>query len=112
MPANRVRPAPLCGRKGGVIDQVQALKVQDVQDRWQRYYKPQNATLILAGAFDPAKVKQAMTTYFGSLPAGEAAPKPEEPGQPKWGTSKEVAIKPLPGQDEPMASLAYAVPAP
>jgi len=107
-----VRPAPLCGRKGGVIDQVQALKVQDVQDRWQRYYKPQNATLILAGAFDPAKVKQAMTTYFGSLPAGEAAPKPEEPGQPKWGTSKEVAIKPLPGQDEPMASLAYAVPAP
>src|SRR5262249_791898 len=107
-----VRPAPLGGRKGGVIDQVQALKVEKVQDRWRRYYKPRNATLVLAGAIDPVAVKQAITTYFGPLPAGETAPKPEEPGQPKWGASKEVAIKPLPGQDDPMASLAFLAPSP
>jgi zinc protease len=107
-----VRPSPLGGRKGGVPDQVQALTVKEVQDRWQRYYKPRNAVLVLAGAVDPAAAKQAISTHFGPVATGDPPPKAEEAGKPQWGTVKEVPVKPLPGQEEAMASLGFAAPLP
>jgi predicted Zn-dependent peptidase len=50
-----------------------AAKTADVQEFFDRYYKPGNATLTLTGDFDPAEVKGIISEYFGDIPAGAAA---------------------------------------
>lgn len=42
----------------------------DIADFFRRYYHPGNASLCIAGDFDPAQAKQLVAKYFGSLPAG------------------------------------------
>jgi len=44
--------------------------VEDVKDFHARYYIPNNATLSIAGDFDPAVVKELVQKYFGEIPAG------------------------------------------
>ena len=107
-----VRPTPHVGRRGGVPEQVRAVTSEEVQQHWKRYYKPRNAILVLAGNVDPKAARQAIMDHFGKLPAGEKPPAPAEPGQPKFGTVKEVAVKPIVPQSRPQACLAYAAPMP
>lgn len=107
-----IRPTPHGGRKGGLPEQVQALALDAVQTYWKRYYKPRNAILVLAGAVDEPAARQAVTKHFAKLPAGEAVPKPGEPGSPQAGALRELTVKSLQPQAEPMACLAYAAPAP
>ncbi|MEO3690242.1 M16 family metallopeptidase [Roseateles paludis] len=54
---------------------IQSIKLSDVRDFARTYYRPNNATLVLAGDFDPAEAKALVTRYFGPLKAG---PKPPE----------------------------------
>src|SRR5262249_45843893 len=70
----RSRPTPLGGRKGGIPEHVAALTLEAVQDRWQRYYKPKNATLVLAGAIDPTTARPMIVEKFARLPGGEPIP--------------------------------------
>ena len=56
-----IRPAPRRGRKGGLPEHVHKITLDDVRDYWKRYYKPVNATLILAGAVDEPAVREAVT---------------------------------------------------
>ncbi len=51
--------------------------------RLNRYYKPRNAILALAGDFDPAAARRAIEAHFAALPAGEEIPAPGEPGAPQ-----------------------------
>jgi zinc protease len=43
---------------------------EDVADFFRRYYHPANASLCLAGDFDPATAKRLIEKYFGPIPAG------------------------------------------
>ncbi len=54
---------------------IQSIRLQDVKDFARTYYRPNNATLVLAGDFDPRQAKALVQQYFGSLKAG---PKPPE----------------------------------
>jgi zinc protease len=54
---------------------IQSIKLKDVKDFARTYYRPNNATLVLAGDFDPRQAKALVQKYFGSLKAG---PKPPE----------------------------------
>lgn len=67
------RPAPEGARKGGVIEQVNAITLEDVRERL-RYYKPKNATLSIAGGFDPDTTLVMVREIFGAISAGEASP--------------------------------------
>lgn len=69
-----VCPSPSGGRKGGVEAQVSTLTPTDVQGHLDRYYKPANARLVLAGALRPDEVRQLVTERFGGIAAGEKAP--------------------------------------
>jgi len=56
-----------------VIGELQDLKnatVNDVKDFHQRWYVPNNATLVLAGDFDVAEAKRLIGKYFGEIPSG------------------------------------------
>ncbi len=44
--------------------------VDDVIDFHDRFYVPNNATLAIAGDFDPEQVKELVKKYFGEIPSG------------------------------------------
>ncbi|MGE5350347.1 MAG: M16 family metallopeptidase [Actinomycetota bacterium] len=44
--------------------------VEDVKEFHAKYYIPNNATLSIAGDFDPAEVKALVQKYFGEIPSG------------------------------------------
>jgi len=45
--------------------------VEDVKDFHQKYYVPNNATLVLAGDFEIAPAKALIEKYFGEIPIGK-----------------------------------------
>ncbi len=54
----------------GYMDDLTAASREDIADFFRRYYHPRNASLCIAGDFDPANAKNLVEKYFGSLPAG------------------------------------------
>jgi zinc protease len=49
---------------------VEAARIADVRDFHQQFYTPNNASIAIAGDFDPKKLKELLTKYFGPIPAG------------------------------------------
>ena len=54
----------------GSMSDLSAASLADVQNFFKTYYAPNNATLTIAGDFDPATVKKLVAQYFGSIPRG------------------------------------------
>ena len=53
---------------------IQSIKLEDVKAFARTYYRPNNATLVLAGDFKPAHAKELVQKYFGALKAGDSVP--------------------------------------
>ena len=51
-------------------------KVEDVKAFHNKYYIPNNATLVLAGDFDVETAKKLIEKYFGEIPRGNAVTNP------------------------------------
>lgn len=49
---------------------IEAARLLDVRNFFQQFYTPNNATLAIAGAFDPATLKPLLEKYFGPIPQG------------------------------------------
>ncbi len=56
----------------GSMADLSAASLGDVQNFFRTYYAPNNATLAIAGDFDPATVKKLVVQYFGNIPRGPA----------------------------------------
>ncbi|MFL5630835.1 MAG: M16 family metallopeptidase [Gemmatimonadaceae bacterium] len=56
----------------GSMADLSAASLTDVQNFFKTYYAPNNATLTIAGDFDPATVKKLVAQYFSSIPRGPA----------------------------------------
>lgn len=54
----------------GSMSDLSAASLADVQNFFKTYYAPNNATLTIAGDFDPVTVKKLVAQYFGSIPRG------------------------------------------
>ncbi len=58
----------------GEMADLQQATVEDVKAFYNKYYGPNNATLVIAGDFDKDSVKQLVEKYFGEIaPHGEVA---------------------------------------
>jgi zinc protease len=66
----------------GSMDDLTAASLADVSAFYRTYYVPNNASLVLAGDFDPARARALVERYFGALPAGPAVPRPH-PAPPR-----------------------------
>jgi predicted Zn-dependent peptidase len=55
---------------------LEAASVDDVRRFFERFYRPANASLTIAGDFDPAEARRLVERYFGWLPAREAPARP------------------------------------
>jgi zinc protease len=56
----------------GSMTDLSAASLTDVQNFFKTYYAPNNATLAIAGDFNPDSVKKMVAQYFGSIPRGPA----------------------------------------
>ncbi len=60
---------------------LEAASVDDVRSFFERFYRPSNASLTIAGDFDPAEARRLVEAYFGWQPRRErpARPTPAAP---------------------------------
>jgi len=56
----------------GSMADLSAATLDDTKNFFRTYYAPNNATLAIAGDFDPARAKQLVAKYFGAIPRGPA----------------------------------------
>ncbi|MEK6643267.1 MAG: pitrilysin family protein [Planctomycetota bacterium] len=54
----------------GTHEDLQSATVRDVKDFFASYYLPNNASLVVAGDFDPNEIKPLIEKVFGTLPRG------------------------------------------
>ena len=106
----RIRPSRLGGRKGGLPDQVAGISLEELKARWERFYKPRNATLVVAGAIDRDTAREAVTRHFGPIAAGTAAPDPAAPDEPRFGRIDDIEARPFDPAAAGAAALAYPAP--
>ena len=57
----------------GDMADLNAAQLGDVQAFFDTYYAPNNATVAVVGDFDPAQLRQLVTSYFRDIPARAAA---------------------------------------
>ena len=60
----------------GSMADLNAAALPDVQAFFDRYYAPNNATLVVVGDFDPAALRRLVTQYFGGIPRHDPPPTP------------------------------------
>ncbi|MFK8102751.1 MAG: M16 family metallopeptidase [Saprospiraceae bacterium] len=56
----------------GSLEDLQNATIEDVKEFYDKWYGPNNATLVLAGDFENASAKEMIEKYFGEIPAKEA----------------------------------------
>jgi zinc protease len=49
---------------------IEAARINDLRDFHQQFYTPNNASIAIAGDFNPAQLKELLAKYFGPIPAG------------------------------------------
>jgi zinc protease len=85
-----------------------AMTIQDLERWYERYYAPNNATLVVAGDVDPANVVALAREHFGDMPASEV---PEPPGGTGLSEAGERRIRVTDERaDVPQLVMGYEVP--
>jgi len=49
---------------------IEAARINDIRDFHQQFYTPNNASIAIAGDFNPKQLKDLLTKYFGPIPQG------------------------------------------
>lgn len=94
----------------GSIADLDRATLQDVRDFHDAYYKPNNATLVIAGDFDSEQALAWTRKYFDGIPASaKPIPRPEtsEPAQ----TAERVVEKSYTNTPLPAVVIGYKIPA-
>jgi zinc protease len=58
----------------GSLEDLSAASMEDVQNFFRRYYTPTNASLVVAGDFNPRQARALIEKYFGPIAAGRPVP--------------------------------------
>jgi predicted Zn-dependent peptidase len=58
----------------GSMEHLDHATVEDVQEFFRIYYAPNNAVIVLSGAFDDAKARELIEFYFGDIPSQPLPP--------------------------------------
>ncbi len=82
----------------GSLDDLSAASLEDVKGFFRQYYVPNNASLVIAGDFDPKQAQTWAEKYFGSIAKGGDITRPN-PARPKLEKETRVTVEdavPLP----------------
>ena len=58
----------------GSMDHLDDATVEDVQEFFRIYYAPNNAVLVISGAFEAVTARELVETYFGDIPSQPLPP--------------------------------------
>lgn len=108
----QLHPIAKEGRHGGNPEHVQALTLAELQKTWRDYYRPNNATLVVAGKFEEAVARKLITEHFGPLKPGKAPPAQAASLEARLGQTKELKVKPLAPRATGVVSMGFAAPRP
>lgn len=61
----------------GSLADLDAATLEDVRNFYNRWYTPNNTTLVIAGDFDPDQARAWVQRYFGEIPRGPEAATPQ-----------------------------------
>ena len=73
----------------GELEDIAAASREDVSEFFRRFYTPNNASLVIAGDFDPAETRKLVEKYFGTLKRG---PETRRVNVPQPRLDKEVRL--------------------
>ena len=77
----------------GSIENLDAAAVADVVAFHATYYRPDNATLIVTGDFDPRQLDAWVDKYFARIPRPAAPMPPRETAEPPWTADRTITVK-------------------
>jgi len=93
----------------GSIEDLEAATLSDVVAFHSTYYRPDNATLVVAGDFDAKQLQGWVDKYFAPMPRPQG-PIPRVTAQePTWSTDREAAVS---GPQVPLPAVALVWQAP
>ncbi|MFL6209754.1 MAG: M16 family metallopeptidase [Pyrinomonadaceae bacterium] len=76
----------------GSLDDLTKASREDISDFFRHYYTPNNASLCIAGDFNPVQARQWVEKYFGPIQRGPELP-PLNPPQPVISQMKRVELE-------------------
>jgi zinc protease len=76
----------------GSLDDLTKASRDDIAAFFRTYYTPRNASLSIAGDFNPIEARRFVEKYFGKIPGGPAVTRPNPP-QPRLTESKEIVMQ-------------------
>jgi predicted Zn-dependent peptidase len=78
----------------GSMEDLDAATVDDVRRFYERYYVPNNATIVIAGDVTVAEVRRLVEQYFGDIPRGpELPPLPAPTPTPRTDGERRVTVE-------------------
>jgi zinc protease len=91
----------------GWMHDVSSLTLEDLRQHYDRYYQPNNATLVVVGDIEPEAALQAIRETFGTIPRGPEPPvfravEPPQQGERRTELTREAQL--------PALFLAYHAP--
>jgi zinc protease len=91
----------------GSMEDLTAASVDDVAAFFRTYYTPNDATLVIAGDFGPARAKELVDKYFAAIPHGGPVPRHAMPPAP-LGEAKRIAMEAK--VQQPLVTISYSTP--
>lgn len=91
----------------GWMSDLQNMTVQDVKSWYQRWYAPNNATMVVSGDVDPQAVFALAEKYFGQIPRKELPVRKPQIEPPQHGVRRVTVKAPA---ENPYVVLAFKAP--
>jgi len=92
----------------GARSDVENVNIPHLQAFYRKYYQPDNATLVVAGAFEPARVLAEIAHDFGRLPRPTRVLEPSYTVEPVQDGERAVTLRRVGGEQDLFAT--YHVP--
>lgn len=92
----------------GYMEDLNAASEADYQAFYKKFYVPNNATLVLAGDFDPVAAKVQVERYFGEIPRGATVEQPTVVEPPLGGEVRDTIFDRI---QLPAVVMGYRIPA-
>ncbi len=87
----------------GSVEDLEAASLADVAAFHNTYYRPDNATLVVAGDFDPKQLDDWVDKYFGAVPRPAAALPRFSATEPAWRADRSATVT---GPQVPLPAVA------
>jgi zinc protease len=87
---------------------IENVRIENLQAFYRTYYQPDNAVLLIAGRFDPAKALALVSKHFGAIPKPNRVLPPEWTVEPTQDGPREFTIRRK--GDIQVVMVAYKVP--